>query len=43
VNRGFVNGPRSEVHLPPPPPPPAFPNSNQQNVLQITGPNNTNG
>jgi hypothetical protein len=44
VNRGFVNGPRSEVHLPPPPPPPpAFPNSNQQNVLQITGPSNTNG
>ena len=39
VNRGFVNGPRSEVHLPPPP---ALTSGVQPSVLQITGPSNQN-
>lgn len=42
LNRGYAQGPRSEVHVPPPPPPAAITNGNHQNQLQIEGPSNVN-
>jgi hypothetical protein len=39
ISRGFVQGPRSEIHVPLPPPPAI--NDTNQRQLQIAGPSNT--
>jgi hypothetical protein len=42
VSRGYAQGLRSEVHVPPPPPS-AITSGNQQSQLQIMGPPNASG